>query len=286
MKNDIFKKFIKIIDLIEGGEFKTAEEELLKLSEEYPNNPLIYYLLGKVNTYKKFSKLLKFEKVHIPIEFLKYPKTTYDILKLALTPEYREAMLSIERGDYYKAIEDFKKLTKIDGEFVTPWLYKALLYEMIGDLENALMAINKVLELNKKDALAWYIKGRILRKLGRYNEALEALYNAITLDKNLVNVLKELGYTNLIIGDYKKALKWLNDYLKKVPNDPEALFYKAIAYKGLGKLEEALKILDGIIDKGTNVFIKTTSMLIKASILERLGKVEEAVKVYNEILKK
>jgi tetratricopeptide (TPR) repeat protein len=89
-----------------------------------------------------------------------------------------------------------------------------------------------------------------LRRLHKYDEALEAINTALEVD------LKDLGsvfYKSKILfhqEEYESAAKVLDENLNNFPEkEKEILVHKAFIYKKMNKLDEALEIVNNLLDK-------------------------------------
>ncbi|WP_423792448.1 tetratricopeptide repeat protein [Methanocaldococcus indicus] len=207
------------------------------------------------------------------------------ILGETITTQLLEAIIYVEIGEYDKALKVLDKILKKDDKHAHALRLKATLLHSFGKVEEAIKIIDKLLEIDKDDGYAWYLKGKWLKEIGNFEEALKCLYVAMELKKDLFHVHKDLGHLELIIGDVKEAINHLEEYLKKYPNDLEAILYLAMAYEKAKKYEKALELYNKIIstkEKHMNYTVYL-AMLHKAGVLERLGKYEEALDIYNQL---
>ncbi len=91
-------------------------------------------------------------------------------------------------------------------------------------------------------------EGVRLHDSGNYEEAIKKYEEALEHDKESSLVLYELGYTNYVMGDYKKAIK----YLDKVIKNKEGYLREAYTAKGssldnMGKSKAAIKTYEEAI---------------------------------------
>ena len=69
--------------------------------------------------------------------------------------------------------------------------------------------------------------------------------------------------------------------LKIREDDVFLWYYKGELYERLGKLEEALKCYDKVIELQPH---HVRALLSKAKVYEKLGKIGEAIKYYNKVM--
>jgi tetratricopeptide (TPR) repeat protein len=72
-----------------------------------------------------------------------------------------------------------------------------------------------------------------------YRKAAREYESAVELDRNHYRAHSDLGYALRKLGDYDAALAAYGQALEMVPNYAEAIEYRAEAYLGLGRLEDA-----------------------------------------------
>jgi tetratricopeptide (TPR) repeat protein len=165
-------------------------------------------------------------------------------------------------GNFESANQASKKLRSKYHDHPMSYLTKALVsgYKIIYELgidkrgvDQVLDDIDKAIDLDpdKKNKVKYYqFKSLILRRLHKYDEALEAINNAFELDS------KDLGsvfYKSKILfhqEDYDATVKLLDENLKIFPEKAkELLLHKAFIYKKMNLLDEALQIIDELLEK-------------------------------------
>ena len=142
-------------------------------------------------------------------------------------------------GRMNEAIEEHKLAQELDPftPLHTAWLGE--LYRMVGLYEEGLVEVEKVMDMQDDQALGYFIKGNILMDMGQTAEGLEALKRASDINpgwkylgygpalfragkieegKAIIHELENmpitpygalcLGYMNVELGDYTKAIEW------------------------------------------------------------------------------
>ncbi len=100
---------------------------------------------------------------------------------------------------------------------------------------------DKAWELEKKAAAT---QGKAAEKLlnkaqKEYEKAVKAQRNAVSKDSVLYQAHSSLGYALRKIGEYDESIAAYNRSLSIAPGYPEAIEYRAEAYLGLNRLDEA-----------------------------------------------
>ncbi len=115
------------------------------------------------------------------------------------------------------------------------------------DIQTASMLISRgnlneaevLLKKNSEDFDNIYMLGILERERGNYDEALKYLDKALTMNPEHAKTLKYRGYVNFFAGKYPEAIADLEKLSKLRPEDPEAFYGMAMAYKEQGKTKEA-----------------------------------------------
>ncbi|MHA1487982.1 MAG: tetratricopeptide repeat protein, partial [Promethearchaeota archaeon] len=149
--------------------------------------------------------------------------------------------------------------------------------------EENLEKINKAIEQNPKQLDLYYMKSKILMYFDKYNEALILLdgmledfpENEKELKMKKASILKKMR-------DLNGGLKIIDDLTSKYPDDNDLLNYKAFWYQYLYKREEALEIINVLIEREPDNGIYHDSY---GEILMAFNDHESAIVKFQEALK-
>jgi tetratricopeptide (TPR) repeat protein len=114
--------------------------------------------------------------------------------------------------------------------------------EAVASYNRAVRYRDEAWELERKAAQASSEKAaaKLLKKAGKeYEKATRALHSAIQDDPTLHQAWTTLGYTLRKSGEFGEALAAYDRALELRPGFPEAVEYRAEAYLGLGRVDEA-----------------------------------------------
>lgn len=112
----------------------------------------------------------------------------------------------------------------------------------------------------------WKTKGNEYYKKKHYKEAIDSYSKAIELDPNNSTVLTNRAAASLMILDYRSALADCDRAITIEPTNSKSYFRKATAYKGLGRLDDAIKAFDSGIaqDSSSATASKDRESLVQA----------------------
>ncbi len=228
-----------------------------RIITEYPNTKeselAMIYLADQLYSTGDFKKAMKlYENVLF---------STNDI-NIASLAAIRIASRYMDKGNFKKAYEYYKKIYKANKKFL---------------LKNKQKAYNlaKLLANHQMYSLAIDIGGDLLKKLKKFNSLYEPLLYHLAL----------WSYQN---KEYKKAIKYINLYLKLFPYGDYSDQLTSLRDKVLfnlpdNNLTKALNNINRILKeyKGSAIYIK--ALIKKAEILYKLKKYDEILKMENDL---
>jgi predicted AlkP superfamily phosphohydrolase/phosphomutase/Flp pilus assembly protein TadD len=141
-----------------------------------------------------------------------------------LTPDNADAHNNLgqryqERGDFLKAIEEYKKAISMRPAFYSAYNNLAVCYGKLGRLEEAEEALLKTIELKPDDYYAMNNLAVTFVKTGRMKDAREMAERAVRTEPGYVNGRITLGSVYAMSGEWELAEK---EFLKALEIDPEA----------------------------------------------------------------
>ncbi|WP_024792010.1 tol-pal system YbgF family protein [Lebetimonas sp. JS170] len=227
-----------------------------RIINEYPNTKEAYkamiYLADQLYMMGDDKKAFKF-----------YEKALYSTndIETASLAASRLAQRYMDKGDIKKAIKYYEKI------------YKAKKYYLLKDTQKA-YELAKLLAGHNAYKLAVNIGEDLIKKLKKLDDLYEPL------EYNLANWYYELG-------NYKKALYWIERYLNEFPygdysDAMSALRDKVIFQVPEKNLTKQLQIIDEILKKYKGD-IAYKALYKKVMILYKLKKYDEILKLENKI---
>lgn len=127
----------------------------------------------------------------------------------------------------------------------------ANVYFRRGDYDSAAKLYGRAVEIDPTYLLARFHYGWCLRQLNRAEEAQAAFEECLRLEphdererETRVDCLFGLGSMRHRAGDYAASARMMEQVLSVFPAHPEARYYLGMAYRQLGRLEDARRQLE------------------------------------------
>ena len=235
---DILQKKIEhLLNLFKSKKLSKAEFLGKELIKTYPNNVILYNILGLVLTYqKKINEAIEWYEKGITIkpDFAMIYNNLGSIYKLkekytkaenyykksinldSKIPETQNNLgnLYIALNKYQKAITCYKNGLKINPKFITCHYNLGVAYKSIGKFEEAKRHLEKAIGFNK----FFYTAHRILSQLTKYtvNDDHFILLKKLYEDRKIIDINKKeiafaLGKASEDIGNFSKAFKYYSE---------------------------------------------------------------------------
>ncbi len=141
---------------------------------------------------------------------------------------------------YEIAIEDLSRAVEKNLSYVNAYYTRGNTYRAIKEYTKALEDYGRAIKLDTHYVAAYNSRGNVYYDLKEYDKAMEDYIKAIELDADYVYAYTGLGNCYYMKQQYKEAE---DNYTKAIELDKDyKLAYKnrAMAYRKLGKVEEAL----------------------------------------------
>jgi tetratricopeptide (TPR) repeat protein len=142
----------------------------------------------------------------------------------ALPPEYDQALVLMQSGNYRKAIPLLQRLIAKQPGQAGVYLNLGIACRAANRPEEALKALNRSIELSSENPAAYHQKGIVLRQQGDFEGALEAYSKALSLEPDYALVHRSIGILyDLYLRQPAEALDHYRTYrqLTAAPPDSE-----------------------------------------------------------------
>ena len=283
---------------IDNNQYDEAKIEIMNLINDYPDKPEPYYLLGMVNYGSgKYSEcLLNFGEaerrginktrefyltkgvaLYRTGNFTEAEKNfivTTELQSTGIAQKYL-GLIRYKLGDYSGSIDAFRKSTSINNDTNSLYIYGMALYNQ-GMNSESLDIFMQAYKLSPDDEKILFQTANLLMLNGQNNNAI-SMYSKIPSGSFYeAESIYNRAEAYIRIGDFKKAVKLLQDYQDYIdmkPDDYEALFNLSSALIKTGEYVSAADILSELIEESYS--IKAVYNLGLAN--HRLGKYAESV---------
>ena len=255
---------------IKINQFANAKVLYEKILIQGNVTPEIYYefahLCVKTNDMDKAEKILKkvidlnpeFAMAHKDLGVLYLSKRLFDYAEdefnkaLKIAPnnfdilfEYANYLHSTT--DFAKADEYYEKALQINSEDPDALGFSALNKIQLNELDKAYEQITHAIEHAHNNSFMYFIAGKIKYLQKMYEDAKMYFVKSYELEKTH-DCEHMLGLCYYELGDYEQANGIFKHMLEKNPLNINLLLNSAHCYEKLGKKDEALEVLDKIVD--------------------------------------
>ncbi len=232
--------------------------------------PEIYYefahLCVKTNDMDKAEKILKkvvdlnpdFAMAHKDLGVLYLSKRLFDYAEdefnqaLKIAPDNFDILFEYANylhatTDFAKADEYYQKALQINSDDPDALGFSALNKIQLNELDEAYKQITHAIEHNPNNSFMYFIAGKIKFIQKMYEDAKMYFVKSYELEKTY-DCEHMLGLCYYELGDYEQANGIFKHMLEKNPLNINLLLNSAHCYEKLGKKDEALAVLDKIVD--------------------------------------
>lgn len=137
---------------------------------------------------------------------------------------------NFQDGKYEDAIENINKSLELKNDWAIPYFYRGAVYDAMKKYDEAMLDYTKALSLDDKMTDAYYNRAKIIlsrKDIENPNiqNAIKDLEKALSLDEKFVDALFAMAAAYKKLGDYHKALSYLEKLLEI---EPDAVHAKAL----------------------------------------------------------
>lgn len=252
------------------GRYEEAFEIMEQLIRKNPTEADYYYKYAIISTKAKDS--INAEKYFKKVISLKGDDAN-------ARKDLGVLYLSINQMDYAK--EEFKKAYELAPK--DPWIIFEYgnCFFLEGNYQQALYMYNKAISINP-DAIEYHIsKAILMNKLKNFDETIKILKPIVEHKNKHHQVLYTLACAYMQKDDLIEAKQIIENYLADGRTNIEILNLYTIILSKLGEYEEALKIIDMMLEQNPN---NLSLMISKAAFLGQKGDITKAEDTYLTVL--
>ncbi len=137
---------------------------------------------------------------------------------------------NFQDGKYEDAIENINKSLELKNDWAIPYFYRGAVYDAMEKYDEAMLDYTKALSIDDKMTDAYYNRAKIIlsrKDIENPNiqNAINDLEKALELDEKFVDALFAMAAAYKKLGDYHKALSYLEKLLEI---EPDAVHAKAL----------------------------------------------------------
>ena len=252
----------QLIDVYKAGQIESVAEQARFLIKKYPDEFMIWNLLGAANA--DLGRVVEAKNAFQRV--------------IELNPSYADGYNNLgiifrEQGKLDSALKAYSKALSLNPEFADAYYNKGIVLASQGKLDGAIDAYNKALSINPEYVEAYINIGIALADQGKSEEAMEAYNKALSLNPKSSEASYNMGLA-LIGKTFKKPNPGLHKVIVSILDQKKYVRPKDIcpAVISLLKLEPEMQklLLEHSNDNFSNFFQESISVLSSSSLLLKL----------------
>jgi|GEM_PF-421820 len=211
------------------------------------------------------------------------------------TVRYQYALQMHTKGEYEKAINEYKNIIQISEPDSDLYVNLGAAYQALEDNEKAVNAYKKAVEINDNNSTAYYYLGTAYFGAEDYEKALKAYQKALAInpeDENIKEAIEsskqvmtdkilEKGIIEYNQGKYKQALLTFNTALITAPENADIYYHRGMVYDALEKYPLAISDYKHAVKYEPGLDIAYYALAVDYDILKNYS---EAKKWYEKFI--
>ena len=265
------KEVESVFALYSAGEFQKAVEVIKNLNSLYPNQPLLFNLIGAC--YKELGELAGAAKM-------------FEVA-ITLSPQYAEAHFNLgvihqDLDHKEAAVLSYKKAIEINPNYPSAHNNLGNIYKDLGEIESSIESLEWAIAYKHDYAEAHNNLGNALYESGRVQEAIKSFEKALTHNPNYARAMFNLSLALKDVGKKKDYQKLIEKTLQLKPHWSDAQLHlsRVKKYKKndpqIAELHSFLKQKDLILKDRINFNFTL------AKVYEDIGDLDNQFKFLNE----
>jgi Flp pilus assembly protein TadD len=257
--------------------------QAISIREDYPtaykNQGIAYMMMNSLdeaeNSFlKAASQDENDESIYENLAKLYYLKGEWSEAEICWTKSYelsgnndqlaRIAQSMIPQGKLKEASKLLDKIIEMDDENAVAYLLYGIIHFVSDDYGSALKCFRRALGKEPENTETRHYLAMTFLKIGMTTEAKNELKRIITLDPLHIESRNDLAVLELAANQIDFSLQHLNRVLEVDPRNAKALYYKAMIFVQQSKREDAISLLNNIIDSGNLQYRDNANQLLKS----------------------
>ncbi len=211
------------------------------------------------------------------------------------TVRYQYALQMHTKGDYEKAINEYKNIIRISEPDSDLYVNLGAAYQALNDNKEAIVAYTKAIEINDSNATAYYYLGTAYFGEEKFEDALKSYQKALAIDPDdekiiqaidsskqvMTSKILEKGIAEYNQGKYKEALLTFNTALITSPENAEIYYHRGMVYDSMEKYPLAISDYKQAVNFDPGMDIAYYALAVNYDILKNYP---EAKKWYEKFI--
>lgn len=259
------------------GQIRRAVEECQRAVEIDPNNVEAHMLLALIyygyrgqgdissNAREQFEKVIQLD----PANFEAY---------------YYLGELHLAEERFAEAASAFGRFIQLRPDFAEGYLKKAEAHRAQGQVEEAIKTLEGARQFGHQSAELMGTLGELYEETGDVEKALEAYRQGAERSEDL-KLTYQLATLLMREGHHKEAIPYLQDLVRRSPQQLRLTLYLGSALREAKRFDEAVEVLKGLLDNGVlDGSLNFEARYQLALSLEGMGRRKEAIEQFLQLL--
>ncbi len=216
---------LKENDLKGASDFYT---EALKIDPDFADA-----LLNRGIIYEKLNNL--------DAAIADYSKIIEKESKIDTIAYFQRGLAYLDNGEFYKALNDAKKLTDINANSWKSYFLLGLVQEKLKENDEAIESFNTGLKLNPNNIDIVVNLATILYYKKEYDQVEQLLDKAETFNPKEPNIYNLRSMVAFEQKEYQKAKDWVEKAIELNPREPYYFNNRGLYFLFIGELEKGIK---------------------------------------------
>ena len=265
------KEVESVFALYSSGEYQKAVEAIKGLNSHYPNQPLLFNLIGAC--YKELGELTSAAKM-------------FEIA-ITLSPQYAEAHFNLgvihqDLDHKEAAVLSYKKAIEINPNYPSAHNNLGNIYKDLGEIESSIESLEWAIAYKHDYAEAHNNLGNALYESGRVQEAIKSFEKALTHNPNYARAMFNLSLALKDVGKKKDYQKLIEKTLQLKPHWSDAQLHLSRVKKYKKKDPQIAELHSFLKQKDLILKDRINFNFTLAKVYEDIGDLDNQFKFLNE----
>lgn len=179
------------------------------------------------------------------------------------------------KGMLEQAAASFERCLNLRADFVPAYINSSMTYNALGQNDKAIASLKTAIKHDPKNAAAYLNMALLYGEMGQYADAKAAFEKTLELDPQSAVAAYNLSVLSAQ-EDMDQAVYWSRKAYELAPDNAKYGYTLAYYYSGQNRLDDAVDVLQPLVDAGTNDY---NVYLMLADVYSRQQRTQKVIDV-------